>query len=126
MAMIIVSVIGNEATMEAKESAFLLQSLVTFSSFQAKKLSKRCLTKDTYFAIRGSHDSYSSFTCPITNCESLRIKSLSIDTVIARSIPANMDSYSDSLLEVLKLKRIAFSILSLPRDLSCKPMLALV
>ena len=81
------------------------------SSFQAENLSKRCLTKDTYFAIRGSHDSYSSFTCPTTNCESLRIKSMSAYTITASSIPTSMASYSDSLLEVLKPKRIACSIL---------------
>ena len=103
----IVSVIGSELATAAKESAFSLKSLVMCLSFQAEMLSKRCLTKDKYFFIRGSRDSYSSFTYPTTNCESLRVKSLLVDTVTASSIPASMASYSDSLLEVLKHKRIA-------------------
>ena len=110
----------------AKASAFSLQSLVMCSSFQAEKLPKRCLTRDTYFAIRGSRDSYFSFTCPTINYESLRIRSLSADTVTAGSIPARMASYFDSLLEALKLKQIACSIFSPIGDLSCKPMSALV
>ena len=122
MGRITVSVIRNEVEMEAKESTFSLQSLVTCSSFQAEKLSKRCFTKDTYFAIRGSHDSYSSFTCPATNCESLRIRSLSADTIVASSIPTSMVSYSDSLLEALKPKQIAYLIISPIGDLSCKSM----
>ena len=100
----IVSVIGCEVATTAKVSAFSLQSLVMCSSFQPEKLSKRCLTKDTYFAIRGSRDSYFLFTYPITNCESLQIRSLSADTVTASSIPTSMASYSDSLLEALKPK----------------------
>ena len=118
MGRITVSVIGSEAATVAKAatmakaSTFSLQSLVMCSSFQAEKPSKRCLTKDTYFYIRGSSDSYSSFTCPTTNFESLRIRSLSANTVIAHSIPASMASYSDSLLEVMKPKWIDFSILS--------------
>ena len=122
MGRITVFVIGSEAAMAAKAFAFSLQSLVTYSSFQAEKLSNCCLTKDTYFAIRRSRDSYSSFTCPTTNCESLRIKSLSADTVTASSIPTSMASYSDLLLETLKPKRIACSIFSPAGDLSCKPM----
>ena len=118
----IVLVIGSEVATAAKASTFSLQSLVMCLSFQTEKLSKHCLTKDTYFAIRGSHDSYSSFTCPTTNCESLRIRSLSADIATACSIPANIASYSDSLLEGLKPKRIACSILSSTGDLSCKLM----
>ena len=121
-----VSVIRSEATTAAKASAFSLQSLVMCSSFQAENSSKRCLTKDTYFAIRGFRDSYFSFTCPTTNYESLRIRSLLADTVTASSILASVASYFDSLLEALKPKRIACSILSLTRDLSCKSMSALV
>ena len=108
----IVYVIGSEAATAAKAFAFSLQSLVMCSSFQDENLSKRCLTKDTYFAIRGSRNSYSSFTYPTTNCESLQIRSLSTDIVTVSSIPASMASYSDSLLEALKPKRIACSILS--------------
>ena len=77
------------------------------SSFQAEKSFKSCHTKDTYFTIRGSRDSYSLFTCPTTNCESLRIKILSADIVAASSILASMTSYSDSLLEAPKPKRMA-------------------
>ena len=42
------------------------------------------------------------------------------DTEIVRSIPASIASYSASLLEVGKSNRIACSIISLVRDLSCK------
>ena len=101
MGRITVFVIGSEAATATKASAFSLQSLMICSSFQAEKPSKRCFTKDTYFAIRGSRDSYSSFTYPTTNCESLRIRSLSVDTVAASSIPASMAPYSDSLFEAL-------------------------
>ena len=122
MGRITYSVIGSEAAMMAMTFAFSLQSLVMCLSFQAEKLSKHCLTKDTYFSIRGSRDLDSSFTCPTTNCESLQIRSLSADILTASLIPASMASYSNSLLEALKPKRIACSILSLTRDLSCKPM----
>ena len=57
--------------MAAKAFAFSLQSLGMCSNFQAEKLPKHCLTSVTYFAIRGSRDSYSSFTYPTTNWESL-------------------------------------------------------
>ena len=49
MGRITVSVIGSEAAMVAKASAFSLQSVVICSSFHAKIPSKHCLTKDTYF-----------------------------------------------------------------------------
>ena len=107
MGRITISVIGSEAATIAKASAFLLQSMVICSIFQAKNPSKHCFTKDTYFAIRGSRDSYSSFTYPTTNFKSLRIRSLSVDIVAASSILASMASYFDSLLEALKPKRIA-------------------
>ena len=87
---------------------------------------RRCLTRVTYLAIRGSRDSYSAFTCPTTNWESLRIISLSTYIVVANSIPARMASYSDSLFEALKPNRIACSILSPPWDLNYRPMSALV
>ena len=61
------SVIGREADTEANASAFSLDSLGTCSSFQTGKLFKRCFTRETYFAIRGSRDSNSSLTCPTTN-----------------------------------------------------------
>ena len=92
------------------------------SSFQVEKLAKRCLTRVTYFSIRGSRDSYSAFTCPTTNWESLRIMSLSVDITAASPIPARMASYSNSLFEALKPSRIACSILSLLEDFSCRPM----
>ena len=66
-----VSVIGREVAMEANASAFSLESLGTCSSFQTEKLFKRCFTRETYFAIRGSWDTNSSLTCPTTNWESL-------------------------------------------------------
>ena len=48
------------------------------------------------------------------------------DTEIARSIPTMIASYSASLLEVGKSKRMACSIISLVRALSCSPSPALV
>ena len=120
-----VSVIGKEAAMEANASAFSLESLGTCSSFQTRKLFKRCFTRETYFTIRGSRDSNSSLTCPTTNWESLRIKSLSADRTVASSSPVRMASYSDSLLEALNLSRIACSILSSDGVLNCKPVPAL-
>ena len=122
----IISVIGRDAATTAKAFSFSLQSLEICFSFQAEKLPKRCLTRATYFAIQGSRDSYSSFTCPTTNWESLRIMSLSDDIAAANSIQAKMASYYDSLFEVLKPNRIACSILSPLGDFSCRPMPALV
>ena len=117
---------GSDAATTAKASALSLQSLETCSSFHLEKLARRCLTKVTYFATRGSRDSYSAFTCPTTNWESLRIISLSVDIAVVNSIPTRMDSYSDSLFEAMKSNRIAYSILSPPGDFNCKPMPTLV
>ena len=108
--------------MAAKAPAFSLQSLRMCSSFQAEKLPKRCLTRVIYFTIQGSRDSYSAFTCPTTNWESLRIMSLSADIAAFNSILARMASYSDSLFEALKPNRISCSILSPLGDFSCRPM----
>ena len=115
---------GREAVTEARASALSLQSLGMCSSFQIGNLLKHCLTRSTYFTIRGSRDSNSSFTCPTTNWESLRTRSLLVDRVAASSSPTRMASYSDSLLEALNPSRIAYSILSPDEDLNCKPMLA--
>ena len=120
-----VSVIGREAATEANTSTFSLESLGTCSSFQTGKLFKCCFTRETYLAIRGSRDSYSSLTCSTTNWESLRIKSLSADRAAASSSPAMMTSYSDSLLKALNLNRITCLILSPDGVLNCKPMPAL-
>ena len=92
------------------------------SNFQAEKLPKRCLTMVTYFAIRGSQDSYSAFTYPTTNWESLRIMSLLANIAPASSIPARMTSYSDSLFEALKPSLISCSILSRLEDFRCRLM----
>ena len=105
-------------------SALSLESLGTCSSFHVEKPARRYLTIVTYFAIRGSLDSYSVFTCPTTNWESLRIISLSTDSAVANSISTRMASYSDSLFEALKPRRIACSILSPPKDFSCRLMFA--
>ena len=48
-----------------------------------------CLTREAYFAIRGSLDSNSALTCPTTSYESLRIERLSAPTVSASSRPAS-------------------------------------
>ena len=92
------------------------------SSFQDEKLPMRCFTKVTYLAIRGSRNSYSAFTYPTTNWESLRIISLSAGIVAISSISARMASYSDSLFEALKPSRISCSILSPLGDFSCRLM----
>ena len=113
---------GREAATKAKASALSLQSLGMCSSFQTGKLLKHCFTRDTYFTIRGSRDSNSSLTWPTTNWESLQMRSLSADKVAASSSPARMASYSDSFLEAPNPSRIAYSILSLDRDLNYKPM----
>ena len=96
-----VSVIGREAATEANVYAFSLESLGTCSSFQIEKLFKRCFTRETYFAIRGSQDSNSSLTCPTINWESLQIKSLSVDKEAASLSSGRMALYFDSLLEAL-------------------------
>ena len=114
--------IGGEAVTEANASAFSLEPLGTCSSFQSGKQFKRCFTRETYFAIRGSRDSNSSLTYLTTNWESLRIKSLSADTATASSSPTSMASYSDSLLEALNPSRNDYSILSSDGVLNCKPM----
>ena len=84
-----------------------------------------CLTRETYFSIRVSLDSNSALTCPTTSCESLRIKRLLAPTASASSSPAIMASYSDSLLEALKPKRTAYSILSSVGEVNYKPIPAL-
>ena len=81
-----------------------------------------CLTREAYFTIRGSLDSNSALTCPTTSCESLRIKRLLAPTSRARSSPAIMASYSDSLLEVLKPRQTACSILSPVGEVNCRPI----
>ena len=106
----------------AKASALSLQSLGMCSSFQSIKFFKRCFTQDTYFTIRGSRDSNSSLTCPTTNWESLRTRSLSANRVAASSRLTRITSYSDSLLEELNPSWIACSILSPDWDLNYKPM----
>ena len=81
-----------------------------------------CLTREAYFSIHGSLESNSALTCPTTSCESLRIERLSAPTASASSRPAIMASYSDSLLEALKPKRTACSILSPVGEVNCRPM----
>ena len=118
----IVSFIGKEAATAAKASALSLQSLGTCSSFQAERVLNFFLTREAYFVIRGSLDSNSALTCPTTNYESLQIKRLSAPTTSASSRPAIMASYSDSLLEALKPKRTACSILSPVGEINCRPI----
>ena len=113
---------GSDAATAAKASSISLQSLGTCLSFHVEKLARCCLTRVTYFSIWGSWDSYSAFTCPTTNWESLRIISLSADIAAANSILARMASYFDSLFEALKPSRIACSSLSPHWDFYYKPM----
>ena len=120
----IVSFIGKDAATAAKASARSLLSLDTCSSFQAVRILNFCLTREAYFAIRGSLDSNSALTYPITNSESLRIKRLLAPTARVRSSPAMMASYFDSLLEALKPRRTACSILPPEGEVNCRPMSA--
>ena len=114
--------ISRKAATEAEASAFSLESLGICSSFQTRKLLKSCFTRETYFTIRGSRDSNSSFTCPTTNWESLWTRSLPADKATASLSSAMMASYSDSLLKALNPSRIACSILSPDGDFNSKPM----
>ena len=118
----IVSFIGIEAATAAKASTLSLLSLGTCSSFQVMRVLNFCLTREAYLAIRGSLNSNSTLTCPTTSCESLRIKRLLAPTTSASSSPANMASYSDSLLEALKPKRTTCSIVSPVGEVNCSPM----
>ena len=120
----IVSFIGKEAATTAKASTLSLQSLGTCSSFQAERVLNLCLTREAYFSIRGSLDLNSALTCPTTSCESLQIKRLLAPMASASSSPVMMASYSDSLLEALKPKRTACSILCPVGEVNCKPMSA--
>ena len=81
-----------------------------------------CLTREAYFAIRGSLDSNFALTCPTTSCESLRINRLLAPMARVSSTPAIMASYSDSLLEASKPKRTACSIFSPVGEVNCRPM----
>ena len=81
-----------------------------------------CLTREAYFAIRGSLNSNSALTCPTTSSESLRIKRRLAPTTSASSSPAIMASYLDSLLEVLKPKQTTCSILFLVGEVNCRPI----
>ena len=81
-----------------------------------------CLTREAYFAIRGSLDSNSALTCPTISCESLRINRLLAPAVRVSSTPAIMGSYSDSLLEAPKPKRTAYLILSPVGEVNYRPM----
>ena len=84
-----------------------------------------CLTREAYFVIRGSLDSNSTLTYSTTSYESLRIKRLSVPTASVSSRPTVMASYSDSLLEALKPKKTACSILSPVGEVSYRLMSAL-
>ena len=118
----IVSLIGKDAATTAKASTRSLLSLGTCSSFQLERVFNFYLTREGYFAIRGSLDSNSALTCHTTSCESLRIKRLLAPTTSASSSPAIMASYSDLLLEALKPKRTACSILSPVGEVNCRLM----
>ena len=91
----IVSFIGKEAAMAAKASALSLESLGTCSSSQVERVLNFCLTREAYFAIRGSLDSNSALIFPTTSCESLLIERLSVPTTSASSRPAIKASYFD-------------------------------
>ena len=119
-----VSSIGKDAATEARASAHSLLSLGICSSFQVVRVLNFCLTKEAYFSIWGSRDLNSTLTCPTTSCESLRIQRLLAPMASASSSLAIMASYSDSLLEALKPKRAACSILSPVGEVNCNPMSA--
>ena len=81
-----------------------------------------CLTREAYFAIRGSLDSNSALAYPMTNCESLRLKRLLAPKASTSSSPAIMASYSNSLLEALKPRQTVCSILSPVGEVNCRLM----
>ena len=116
-----VSLVGKDATIAAKASAFSFESLGICSSFQDTKLSNQSLTKHTYLLMRWSRVLYSPFTCLTTSRESLCMMIFSEYKEIARSIPVKFASYSASLLDLGKSNCITSSILSPVGALSCKP-----
>ena len=116
--------IGREVAIEARASAFSLESLGICSNFQTEKLLKRYFTRETYFTIRGSQDSNSSLTCLTANWESLWTRSLPADREAASSSPARMTSYLDSLLEALNLSRIPPGLSGCPIDIKRPPIQA--
>ena len=118
----IVSFIGKDATTAARALARSLLSLGICSSFQVVRVLNFCLTREAYFAIRGSRDSNYALICPTTSCESLRIQRLLAPTASASLSPVIMASYSDSLLEALKPKQTACSILSPIGEVNCSSM----
>ena len=118
----IVSFISKDAATAARASARSLLSLRICSSFQVARVLNFYLTREAYFSIRGSRDSNSALTYLTTSCESLRIQRLLAPTASVSSSPAIMALYSDSLLEALKPKRTACSILSLVREVNCSSM----
>ena len=117
-----VSLIGNEAAMAAKALTLSLQSRGTCPSFSAERVFNFCLTRDVYFAIRGSLDSNSALTCLITSCESLRNERLSTLMASASSSPTIMASYFGSLLVALKPNRTSCLILSPIGEVNYRPM----
>ena len=72
-----------------------------------------------------SFASYSFWICLMISWESLRISNLVAANVMAKSSPARTTSYSASLLEVKKLRRIACSTNSPVGDYRIKPTLDL-
>ena len=112
--------VGRDATTVVKASAFSFEPLGICLSFLAAKLFSQSLIRHTYLAMRWCCVSYSPFTCPTTSWESLCMMIFSEDTEITRSIPARIASYSASLLDAGKYNRIAYSIISSVRALSCK------
>ena len=119
-----VSFIDKDTTTTARASTRSLLSLGICSSFQVVRVLNFCLAKEAYFAIWGSRDSNSALTLPTTSCESLRIQRLLAPTASASSSPTIMASYSDSVLEALKPKQTACSILSPVREVNSKQIRA--
>ena len=117
-----VSFIGKDAATTSRALTHSLLSLGMCSSFQVVRVLNFCLTKEAYFAIWGSRDSNFALTCPTTSCESLQIQRLLAPTASASSSPAIMASYSDFLLEALKPKWTACSILSPVGEVNFKPI----
>ena len=113
--------VGRDAATAVKASAFSFEPLRICSSFQDTNLSSGSLTRHTYLVMCWSRVSYSPFSYPTTNWESLCMMIFSEDTEIARSITTGIASYYASLLDSRKSNRIACYILSPVGALSCKP-----
>ena len=97
---------GNDAAIPAKASACTLSPLGIFSmTHSSSQLSDSC-TFNKCLAMHLSLASYSFGICPMTSWESLWILTFEAFRVIASPNPDKMTSYSTSLFEAVKSRRM--------------------